>query len=155
MDIDITEQKAFYLPTIVSSSFKCVSICKNNPKLNQINGLFKSTPLLKYLFTYLGDLINDDYIPSPFSTLIRLNICFAYPFDMSKVIGLFQNMPNLRHLDINTWSQLINGHQWEQIIRNYLLKLKTFQLQMEELINEDEGIQAVADQVLNSFRSAF
>ncbi len=124
--------------------------------MNQINGLFKYTPLLKCLSTFLGDLTNDNYIPSPLPTLIRLNICFVCPFDISKVIVLFQNMPNLCHLQFSTWSQLVNGHQWEQIIRNHLPKLKTFRLEMEESINEDEvDIQPRADQLLNSFRSAF
>jgi hypothetical protein len=71
------------------------------------------------------------------------------------VITFLQNIPNLRHLDIDLWCELINGHQWEQIIENYLPKLKTFALKMRNKLSDNENIHEKVDRLINSFRSSF
>ncbi|CAF5117888.1 unnamed protein product, partial [Rotaria sp. Silwood1] len=64
------------------------------------------------------------------------------------------NIPNLRRLNIHLNSNLIDGHQWERIIRDYLLKLKIFQLEMKEIIVDDD-IEEQMDALVNSFRISF
>jgi hypothetical protein len=65
-------------------------------------------------------------------------------------------MPNLRHLYIKIkYSELIDGHQWEQIIRNYLPKLKTFRLKMSKTLFLEQNIQERVDRLVDSFRSSF
>jgi hypothetical protein len=154
-DININERRAFCLPTIISPSLKYLSMSGNDCKLNQINGLFKYTPHLKGLLTYIWEFNNDDFIPFPLPTLIKLKICFFSGCGIAKMIIFFENMPNLRQLYICIWSQLVNGHQWEQIIRNYLPKLKTFQLEMNGDASHDQNIEEEANKLLNSFRSSF
>jgi hypothetical protein len=78
-----------------------------------------------------------------------------YSSDIRKAIIFLQNIPNLRHLDINIWFELIDGHQWEQIIENYLPKLKTFAMKMRNQLFFDENIQERADKLINSFRISF
>jgi hypothetical protein len=80
--------------------------------------------------------INDYYIPSSFPTLIDLKItnCMS---DTSRIILFLQNTSNLRRLHITLASKLINGREWEQIICNYLQKLKIFQFRMEETLNNN------------------
>jgi hypothetical protein len=72
-----------------------------------------------------------------------------------KQISLLQTMPNLRYLTVNTFDNLINGYQWEQIIRNYLPKLKIFVLSMRQQLPDLENIQEQVDELINSFRTSF
>ncbi len=88
--------------------------------MNQINQLFEYTPRLKYLSTFVIDLINENSNGSLLSTLIQLKMYSIYSSDIWKAIIFLQNIPNLRHLDINIRFALMDGHQWEQIIENYL-----------------------------------
>jgi hypothetical protein len=64
-----------------------------------------------------------------------------------------QNIPNLCYLDINIFSALIDGHQWEQIIRNYLPKLKTFRLKMKKKLFGEQNLEEGIDELMNSFRT--
>jgi hypothetical protein len=123
--------------------------------MNQINQLFEYTPQLKYLSTFVIDLTKENYNGSPLPTLIQLKIYSICSSNIWKVIIFLQNIPNLRHLDIKIWFELIDGHQWEQIIENYLPQLKTFALTMRNKLSFDENIQKQADRLINSFRSSF
>ncbi len=58
-------------------------------------------------------------------------------------------------MNVTTTHKLINGHQWEQIIRNHLPKLKTFRLKMQRIFRDNSNIQQQADELLDSFRSSF
>jgi len=161
VDIAIENQPFFYVPSIISLSLECVTILQSALRLNQINRLFERTPNLKRLSASINSFCGDNYmrilhhITSPLSMLIRLNICFPNCFDISTVIVFLQNIPNLRHLNIDIHFALIEGHQWEQIIRNYLPKLKTFQLKMKKIFFSDQNIQEQADELINSFRNSF
>jgi len=52
-------------------------------------------------------------------------------------------------------SKLIDGYQWEQIIRNYLPKLKTFQLRMRTRPLGDIDLESRMDELIHSFRTSF
>jgi len=117
--------------------------------------VFEYTPGLKRLSMYIISIIGDDYIPSPIPRLIDLNIGIAYATDTSKIISFLQNTPNLRRLSIRLWSNLTDGHQWKQIIRNYLPKLKVFQLKMEDKCVDVHNIEEQVNELVNSFRSSF
>ncbi|CAF4619327.1 unnamed protein product [Rotaria sp. Silwood2] len=143
-----------YLPTIISLSLESITMYYGQLKMNQINQLFKYTPRLKHLQT-IGTSINDDYMPSPLTILIDLNIYFSDCSDYSKMIVFLQNILNLRCLDINIPSELIDGHQWEYIIRIYLPKLKTFRLKMCKRLPFDNIIQESIDRLIDSFRNIF
>ena len=95
--------------------------------------------------------INDYYIPSSFPTLIDLKIT-DYMSDTSRIILFLQNTSNLRRLHITLASKLINGREWEQIICNYLQKLKVFQVRMKD---KSDNIQEQANELVNSFRNSF
>lgn len=110
---------------------------------------------LKYLHTHAEEVYNEVYVPYQFPMLVQCSIDFFSSFDVSKMIVFFQNMINLRHLIIETWSTITNGHQWEQIIRDSLPKLKTFRLKMEVSVRSQENIQQKADTLLDSFRTPF
>jgi hypothetical protein len=71
------------------------------------------------------------------------------------MISFLHNVPNLRRLNVRLKSNPINGCEWEQVIRNYLPKLKVFQLTMNDKRPINENIQERADELINSFRSSF
>ncbi|CAF1684293.1 unnamed protein product [Rotaria sp. Silwood1] len=131
--ITVKNQRRFCVPTIISSSLECITLFLSELTMNQINRLFEYTPRLKRLLKCDLARINDNYKASSLPKLIHLDISF-YSDDVSKLILFLQNIPNLRHLNIDIFTKLIDGHQWEQIIRNYLPKLKTFKLKLKPMV---------------------
>lgn len=154
-DVNIKGQQFFCIPTIISTSLKHLSIYGSKLKFNQINQLFEYTPYLKRLSICTDSYIDENYIPSSFPILTRLNINNYYLSDISKMIILLQSLSNLRCLDINLMSNLIDGHQWEPIIRHDLPKLKIFRLKMTKAFHFDRFIQQQANELIDSFRNAF
>ncbi|CAF4956942.1 unnamed protein product, partial [Rotaria sp. Silwood1] len=65
------------------------------------------------------------------------------------------NVPNLRRLNVYLPSNLIHGDQWEQVIRNYIPKLKVFKLTMHKELPVDQNIEERSNELINSFRSSF
>jgi len=76
----------------------------------------------------------------------------SYP---SKIFSFLQRTPNLCLLNLSMGFGLIDGHQWENIIRNYLPKLKTFRFTMETLFDANRFSKERIDELMNSFRSSF
>ncbi|CAF4965767.1 unnamed protein product [Rotaria sp. Silwood1] len=155
-DISIQRWNFLSIPSNISTSLKYLNLYNNQLKWNQINKLFEHTPHLKYLSLIISSDTNDNYIPSSsLPTLIDLKISIYSTLDTSRIISFLQNTPNLRRFDITLGSILINGHQWEQIICNYLPKLKVFQLKMKHRFVVNHNIQEQVNELVNSFRSSF
>ncbi|CAF5042960.1 unnamed protein product, partial [Rotaria sp. Silwood1] len=68
------------------------------------------------------------------------------------MISFLKNLPNLHRLDIRLSYELIDGYQWEHIIRYYLSKLKVFDLKMVKEPPLDQNIQERVDELINLFR---
>ncbi|CAF1352298.1 unnamed protein product [Rotaria sp. Silwood1] len=154
--LHIDEQQIFCTPTKISSTLKCAHMCGYTLKWNQINQLFECTPCLERLsisITSTDD--DDDYRLFPVLTLIDLKVNICHRSNPLKIITLLQNIPNLRCLNVDLLSNLLNGHQWEQIIRNYLPKLKVLRLSMRNILSLNENIEEQVDELINSFRSSF
>ncbi|CAF1427871.1 unnamed protein product [Adineta steineri] len=155
-NIDKTEQQSFIIPSKISSSLKYLSINNDVLNWNLINRLFQHTPNLKYLRAHIDCSKNGDgYIGSSFSTLTSLNIFIAGSHS-SKIIPFLQNTPNLHHLNIRiAGPNFIDGYQWEDLIRNYLLKLKTFHFSMINLHCIRLMTEEQIHELMHSFRSSF
>ncbi|CAF1018914.1 unnamed protein product [Didymodactylos carnosus] len=69
--------------------------------------------------------------------------------------NLLQNMPNLRYLTVETDDINVNGHQWKQIIIEYLPKLTVFRLKMLFRLNDNDNKEQRVDELLDSFRTPF
>jgi len=117
--------------------------------------LLAHTPRLKHLSIFTITTNDDNCIASPLSTLIYLRISNFGMRDTWKMISFLQKISNLQHLEIRFMNNIIDGHQWEQIIRNYLPKLKVFHFGMRDKRSADENIQELVDQLIDSFRSSF
>ncbi|CAF1434546.1 unnamed protein product [Rotaria sordida] len=153
--VRIDLKQTFTLPTKLSTSLKAVDISAQMLKWNQIYSLFECTPHLEYLDIFITPFDNNHYQSSPIPTLIKLNTACYRMSDTSKMISFLKNVPNLRHLKITMVFNLINGYQWEQIIRNYLPKLKIFNLNMYDQFPDDQNIEERANELINSFQSSF
>ncbi|CAF1446315.1 unnamed protein product [Adineta steineri] len=146
----------FIIPSKISSSLKYLSINTEKLNWNLINQLFQCTPYLKYFHGNV-DCLKDggDYITSSFSSLtnLKISIIASHP---STIISFLRNIPNLLHLNIGiACPNFIDGYQWEDLIRNYLPKLKTFHLSMTNLQFIRLMTEEEIDELMNSFRSSF
>jgi hypothetical protein len=145
----------FTTQTKLSSTLEDLNIRGYRFKWNHISQLFKYTPRLKRLSISIKSPDDNYYIPSSLPTLINLSMRISCTSDASKMISFLQNIPNLRRLNVDLSSALINGYQWEQVMRNYLPKLKIFQLEMINTLSLDENMEERVDQLIDSFRSSF
>ncbi len=154
-DVRIDNEQNFSLPTKVSTSLQNICVYRQTFQWNALHELFKYTPRLKCVHICIHPFSDNDYKPSPMLTLINLNINSFSISDSSKIISFLQNIPNLRRLKIFSSCYIINGYQWEQLIRKYLLKLKVFELNMTEERTNNQNVEERADELINSFRSSF
>jgi len=148
-------QCIFTTQTKLSSTLEYLNMRGYRFKWNHISQLFKYTPRLKRLSISIKSPDDNYYIPSSLPTLINLSISISCTSDASKMILFLKNIPNLRRLNVDLSFALINGYQWEQVIRNYLPKLKIFQLEMINTLSLDENMEERVDQLIDSFRSSF
>jgi len=124
--------------------------------LSQIFKLFEYTSYLNSVsISFDSHDTNEDYKPSYFFMLTNLSIYVYRLSDTSKMIFFLQNVPNLHRLDVHLSFNIINGYQWEQLIQNYLPKMKVFTLMMKNVYPADRNIQEKADELIHSFRSSF
>jgi len=115
--------------------------------------LFQCAPYLRYLDISQGDYSYDTPLSIPIRSIITLKLAV---FDSLRVLtNLLQNMPNLRHLTVETEDIDMNGHQWEHIIVNHLLKLQVFQLQMTFYLRNNIDKEQHVNELLKSFQTRF
>ena len=154
-DIEISNEQIFRIPTLISLSIEYLSIFSSHFQWNQMHQLIKYTPQLKYLSASIESSSNHNYKQITFSTLTTCDLIFFYESNIWKIDVIFQTMPNLRHLNINICFKLIDGHKWKQIIDNYLPRLKTLYLRMNETFSSERNIEEKVDEIINSFRTSF
>jgi hypothetical protein len=76
-------------------------------------------------------------------------------FGKDNLAILLQKMPNLSHLSIDSLFTFMNGHQWENIITNYLPKLKIFRCRMKNYFYSLDDIEKRVKDLICSFQSHF
>lgn len=138
------------IPTSISLSIEHLSIVGVSYHANQLTQLCENTPHLRYLSFDLSNIHGIEQLKTSIESITELNFSFVGP--QSTIIeNLLQHMPNLYQLKIESFYVEINGYEWEQIIQNYLPKLKVFQLKMKcEVISEKNK-----KNLIKSFRTPF
>ena len=121
--------------------------------LSQLIHLYEQTPNLEHLSITFYDNHTQLQLSPSFLSIIRLEIFFIG--NMNTLTHLFQYMPNLYHLKFESENIYIDGHQWEQIIGKYLLKLKIFQFRVEFSSKDDEYQRIHLDGIIDTFRTEF
>ena len=121
-------------PSVISSSLKYVSIQDFYADEQSLFKLVEYTPHLRCLYIYSD--MRYEYTAMPLlSSLIKFEFNEKRSSISSVSIGndrlemFLQQVPNLRHLTVNSLSIFLDGYQWENIITNYLPKLKYFNVQ--------------------------
>ena len=86
--------------------------------------------------------------------MTSLKLLFGGSLDSLK--NLIEHMLNLSRLTIVTSQVYLDGNTWEQLITDYLPKLKIFQLKMElEFQERNDEMDEIIDELLESFRTSF
>ncbi|CAF3914391.1 unnamed protein product [Rotaria sp. Silwood1] len=153
--INIEEQEFFRIPTTISSSLQCLSVCGSVLKSYQINALIDHTIHLRYLSIPIEFDIYEGYKSSSFLIPTNLNITITYLYNFEKLISFFRHTSNLCRLRITLSFNIIDGHQWEHIIHNYLPKLRVFRFNMSKRLCYDDNIKKQVDELIDSFSSSF
>jgi hypothetical protein len=139
-------------PTIQSLSLRYLTIDDYNRSLAEFLRLCEYTPNLQYLQISIWEIEYSDTIQFQFQYLSRLKLSFQGSFEV--LTSLFQITPNLECLIFRTQRILLNGYQWEQLIEDYLPKLKRLEFLMQYSIpyeNYDELIESL----FQSFQTEF
>jgi hypothetical protein len=152
---NLPKLKSFYLdndivtpsPTRTSSSLQDLSIQNDLFSLNYLISLFKYTPNLQNLNIRITDTSDGEQIPFIIPLLTKLKLYFKGT--LSTLRNLLENLPNLFELIIEIDDIYIDGYQWEEIIRQYLPKLKVFKFLMYYKFDLDEEI----NQLMESFQT--
>jgi hypothetical protein len=152
--IIIKNQQLFFALSNTSLTLEFVKISGIDLQLYGINRLYQCTPCLKRLSLFRKWFLYDSYLLTTLPTLISMNI-FIYKTSKDAMINYLKNTYNLRHLNISLTSSLIDGHEWEEIICNFLPKLKVFRLRMNNSVPAFQNIQEQVDKLFDSFRSSF
>ncbi|CAF4645466.1 unnamed protein product [Rotaria sp. Silwood1] len=153
----------FRLPTVVSTSLQYLTICNVELYSYQFINFLKRTPQLQKFSTSLTTDEEDDlplvrkFIPSPKNLSIK-KLVLSEVSSQRLMTNLFQLVPNVNHLKVEIFSLKIDGHQWEQIIINYLPKLNILQFMMSLTLGrsiDDQMDEEKVDQYLATYRTSF
>ncbi len=153
IDINFANRNYFSRPIVRSTSLRSISIPNISCYLSELIHLFQYTPNLQDLTIDFIDYVDNIEMTLPIVSITRLKLSFDSSLNVLQY--LLQNLPDLYDLTIQTCNIYIDGYQWEEIIRQYLPKLKEFQFKMRfsSLNNQSKEIQS--NQILDSFRTKF
>ncbi|CAF1368176.1 unnamed protein product [Adineta steineri] len=144
------------VPTIKSFSLQYFSISNVPLTKFSIEHLLEFTPCLQHLIIYFFVFSPSENLTRTTSTIERLSLAFLN--SSNKLENILQNMSNVSKLTVRTWRDISrNGYQWENLISNYLPKLKVFNLLMQFGSEDDDDIngEEQVDKILDSFQTHF
>ena len=129
LDIDMKHGFSFPTPTRVSMSIEHLSNVGVPCRIGQLVRLCNQTPRLRSISLDLYHLQDTGQLVVPIPSITELNLVFVGPHQ-GIVENLLKCVPNLNRLKIETCYVDMDGHDWEQIIRNDLPELNRFELKM-------------------------
>ncbi|CAF1196866.1 unnamed protein product [Didymodactylos carnosus] len=145
-----------WIPKIssISTSIEYISLEHSVFEMPSLSHLFHCTPHLKSLSLFASSTYSDVPMDCVIPSMKSLKIHYETLIDSLQYI--FQTMPNLRHLTIDTRRMYFDGYEWEQIITNYLPKLKIFRLKMDLSPEMHMNIMTKnVDELLLTYRTTF
>ncbi|CAF3722338.1 unnamed protein product [Rotaria sp. Silwood1] len=152
-DCRFSIQENFHIPTVIVPFLKHLSIQKHYCHFNELNQLFERTPHIQSLCLLLNHLNDDQHLTSSVTSIISLKLCDVR--SRHAMLNLLANIPNLKRLIVETNFIKMDGHQWEDIIVNYLPKLTVFRLKLRIQYYGSMNNEHEIDKLLDSFRSQF
>ena len=143
------------LPTVISSSIESLSILNIACTPNQLTHLYQHTIRLRHLCVKVSADSGDALSSSTASSLISLKLQFRCYNSIDLITHTLKDLNNLRRLTVEILDIYIDGHQWKEIITNYLPKLKLFQLKMEFYFRDRVHTKQYVNDLLDSFQTSF
>ncbi len=160
-DVMLYNGARFVVPTIVSLSLECLYIHHITWKFDRLISLMEKTPHLQYFsttanFSYARDINNHADKTPPLSMNLAMRKLKLSRISSPRImINTLYRMSNLSYLDIQTSFIYLDGHQWKELIINYLPKLKIFRSVMSYSLDNTKNKEYEIDQVLDTYRSPF
>lgn len=139
--------------TETSPSIKNLSLRMLACYFHDLTWLFKCTPHLQRLSAHILTNSDDEQFEMVVLSIRSLNIIFNGHHQ--SMINLFQKMPNLCHLTLETWNMFLNGHEWKTILIDYLPKIKIFGLKMHHVTTLNDWADKQVNELLDTFRTDF
>ncbi|UJR19860.1 hypothetical protein I4U23_022993 [Adineta vaga] len=153
LDFRFMHNNHIFIPIRISESIRCVSIPHVKWQWNEFFELLRSTPNIHRLDVCLPDIIVDKQLKSSIQYITALQLFVS---DNSRAMfNLLQNTPNLLCLIVKTANVVINGHQWKELIVDYLPKLKIFGFFMSYKSIDCNDIEKTIDTLFDSYRTPF
>ncbi|CAF1173710.1 unnamed protein product [Adineta ricciae] len=139
---------------IISNSLQCLSIRAGlGCSFSTLMKICQCSPCLQHLSICIELDNESEKLPIVLTTLstLELQLC-----NTSSVLQDFlHNVPNLRHLTVDSLSSHLNGHEWQEIIVEYMPKLTVLQFKMlVYTLSTDKIDKEIAD-LLDTFRIPF
>jgi hypothetical protein len=138
-----------FAPTIKSFSLQYLTIDNISQDSNELVRLCEYTPNLHSLEISIWDSHSIEQFPLEFVALTRLKLSFQG--SLLVLTNILKMTPNLNCLIIQIQRLILNGYQWEQIIEDYLPKLKIFRFLTQFASLDDDQI----DELLQSYQTQF
>ncbi|CAF1359043.1 unnamed protein product [Rotaria sp. Silwood1] len=138
---------------IISSSIKYLTLEKITCDFKDLSHLFKYTTYLQRISINLLYGFPNQQLQYPIESIISLKILYHGYIDMLR--NLFQNLPNLIYLKLETFDIYCNGYEWENILVSDLSKIKFFNLKMNLNFPNHNHINQQANELLDTFRTYF
>ncbi|CAF2054179.1 unnamed protein product [Rotaria magnacalcarata] len=137
----------------MSLSIEKLSIENIACTLRDVSHLFKYTPSLQHLSTYIHFNLEDEQIPIVTSSIRSLKLTFESSVPV--LMNVFQMMPNLNSLELKTMGIYLTGHKWKKILMKYLSHLKIFQLRMYFEFSHRRNVHEQFNKLIESYRNSF
>jgi hypothetical protein len=139
--------------SVRSSSIKYLTLEKITCDFRDLSHLFEYTPCLRRISIKLTYGFPNQEFHTPLFSIISLKI--LYHGCANILTNLFQNIPNLIYLTLETFDIYSDGYEWEKILRSYLPNIKVFQLKMNLNFPHRDNINKQVDDLLDTFRTSF
>jgi hypothetical protein len=168
LGIELASHVSFPAPSVTSLSLERLIFSSIKGSWSQLALLFKHTPNLQHLdhsfdsetvhvYQGYGVPLESHSCPS----LAKLNLTLS-GLGANSINRLLKNMNNLSQLTMETTNTILSvrgshmdGHRWEQIICDYLPKLKVFRLKMSLQFVGHIMIKQKVNELVDSFQSRF
>jgi hypothetical protein len=139
--------------SVRSSSIKYLTLEKITCDFRDLSHLFEYTPCLRRISIKLTYGFPNQEFHTPLLSIISLKI--LYHGCANILTNLFQNIPNLIYLTLETFDIYCDGYEWEKILMRYLPNIKVFQLKMNLNFPHRDNINKQVDDLLDTFRTSF
>jgi hypothetical protein len=115
--------------------------------------LFTYAPQLRFLSLYVALPNPDERLPVFRTSITTLKVRF---YDRTEnLVNLFQSMPCMRHLTITLERRFLTGHEWQEMITQYLPNLKTLRFTAFDGWRQSPGNYQEVEEQLDTFRTPF